>query len=73
MKALSELKNQGMTQLIIDLRGNTGGIMEAAIEIAQQFLKKISLLFIQKGEPSQKMNSRQKVTVHLKPGISYTD
>jgi carboxyl-terminal processing protease len=44
MKGLKELKAQGMTKLIIDLRGNTGGIMEAAIQVANQFLIKDQLI-----------------------------
>ena len=60
MKALSELKNQGMTQLIIDLRGNTGGIMEAAIEIAQQFLKKDQLIVYTKGRTQPKNEFKAK-------------
>jgi carboxyl-terminal processing protease len=39
MKSLKELKAQGMTKLILDLRENSGGVMEAAIKIANQFLK----------------------------------
>lgn len=60
MKALSELKSQGMTQLIIDLRGNTGGIMEAAIEIAQQFLKKDQLIVYTKGRTQPKNEFKAK-------------
>ena len=60
MKALSELKSQGMTQLIIDLRGNTGGIMEAAIEIAEQFLRKGQLIVYTKGrnQPRNEFRAR---------------
>jgi carboxyl-terminal processing protease len=49
MKGLKELKDQGMTSLIIDLRGNSGGIMESAIQIADQFLKKGQLIVYTKG------------------------
>lgn len=38
MDAASRLKEQGMTGLIIDLRGNSGGYMDAATHIADQFL-----------------------------------
>ena len=33
------LKNQGMKQLILDLRYNGGGVLQGAIEIADEFLK----------------------------------
>lgn len=49
MKGLRELKEEGMTKLILDLRGNSGGIMDAAIEIADQFLKKGQLIVYTKG------------------------
>jgi carboxyl-terminal processing protease len=39
MKSLKDLKSKGMTDLILDLRENSGGVMEAAIKIANQFLR----------------------------------
>jgi len=38
LAALVDLKNQGMTRLILDLRGNAGGYMEMAISVADEFL-----------------------------------
>jgi len=38
MLALEKLKKSGMQQLIIDLRGNSGGVLGAATEIANEFL-----------------------------------
>lgn len=49
MKGLKELKDNGMTKLILDLRGNSGGIMEAAVQIANQFLKKGQLIVYTQG------------------------
>lgn len=49
MKGLRELKSRGMTSLILDLRGNSGGIMEAAIQITNQFLKEGQLIVYTKG------------------------
>jgi len=49
MSGLRELKEKGMTKLIVDLRGNSGGIMESAIRIADQFLKKGQLIVYTKG------------------------
>lgn len=43
-EALSDLKEQGMESLVLDLRGNPGGIMKAAEEIADEFLKKNELI-----------------------------
>lgn len=49
MNGLSELKRNGMTKLIIDLRGNAGGVMESAIRIANQFLRKGQLIVYTQG------------------------
>jgi carboxyl-terminal processing protease len=37
-RALKNLKNQGMKRLILDLRGNPGGLLEQAFEMADLFL-----------------------------------
>lgn len=58
MKGLRELKSQGMTSLIIDLRGNAGGIMEAAIQIADQFLKEGLLIVYTKGRSQPRNEAR---------------
>ncbi|TRW22377.1 S41 family peptidase [Flavobacterium zepuense] len=43
-KALSDLKKQGATSIIIDLRDNGGGYLEKAVEIADEFLTKGQLI-----------------------------
>ncbi len=58
MKALHDLKSRGMTSLILDLRGNPGGIMEAAIQIANQFLKKGDLIVYTKGRTQPRNEAR---------------
>lgn len=37
-RAIDSLKNQGKTKLILDLRGNTGGYVEQAIQICRQLV-----------------------------------
>ena len=39
-QSLSELKNNGMKGLIIDLRGNGGGYLDEAVSIASEFIPK---------------------------------
>jgi len=58
MKGLRELKDHGMTSLILDLRGNSGGIMEAAIQIADQFLKEGQLIVYTKGRASPRSEAK---------------
>ena len=44
-KSLSELENEGMESLIIDVRENTGGYLKRATEIASQFIEKGKILY----------------------------
>jgi carboxyl-terminal processing protease len=37
-EALEELKDLGMSQLVVDLRGNGGGLFDAAIDVSSRFL-----------------------------------
>jgi carboxyl-terminal processing protease len=48
--SLHELKDKGMTKLILDLRGNSGGVMEAATMIADEFLQDGKLIVFTKGK-----------------------
>lgn len=48
-KALRKLQSSGMTQLILDLRGNPGGYVDAATAIADEFLNDHRLIVYTKG------------------------
>jgi carboxyl-terminal processing protease len=37
-EAITRLKSQGMRQIVLDLRGNPGGLLDQAIEVASEFL-----------------------------------
>jgi carboxyl-terminal processing protease len=43
-RALALLKKQGMSRLVIDLRGNPGGFLEQAVAVADEFLTKGQLI-----------------------------
>lgn len=58
MKNLRDLKIQGMKSLILDLRGNSGGIMEASVQIANQFLKENQLIVYTKGRTHPRNEAR---------------
>src|SRR5690606_2491017 len=44
-RALKDLRGKGMKRLLLDLRGNPGGIMVAPVEIAANFFPKRTLVF----------------------------
>jgi len=48
--SLKELKEKGMTKLILDLQGNPGGYMNMAIEMADEFLPEGKQIVSQKGK-----------------------
>jgi carboxyl-terminal processing protease len=58
MKGLKYLKTQGMKNLIIDLRNNSGGVMDAATEIANQFLKEGQLIVYTEGRAYPREETR---------------
>jgi carboxyl-terminal processing protease len=47
--ALDKLHEQGMQMLILDLRGNGGGLLNQAVKVANTFLKRGQLIVTQKG------------------------
>lgn len=47
--ALTMLNGQGMKSLILDLRGNPGGLLEAAVEVCEKFLPKGETIVSTKG------------------------
>lgn len=49
VKAARSLKQEGMTQLVLDLRGNGGGYLGEAVDIADEFLPKGSLVVFTEG------------------------
>lgn len=52
-KAIIDLKNQGAQSLVFDLRGNSGGLLEQAVEISNFFLPKGSKILATKGKVKQ--------------------
>ncbi|MDR0618390.1 MAG: S41 family peptidase [Bacteroidales bacterium] len=53
-KALEELKVQGMKNLILDLRGNSGGFMDVAVDLADEFLSAGKMVVYMQGKAMQK-------------------
>ena len=55
-KALKALKKQGMTSLILDLRGNTGGYLDIACQLGNEFLDRGQLIVYQEGRKTPRQN-----------------
>jgi len=55
-KAINALKRQGMKRLIFDLRGNSGGYLDIACAVANQFLDPGRLIVYTEGEKSPRQN-----------------
>jgi carboxyl-terminal processing protease len=53
---LKKIQDQSTKGLILDLRNNTGGLLDAAIRIAELFLPKNSLVVITKGRDNKEMD-----------------
>ena len=66
-EAFAKLQGQGMESLILDLRGNTGGYLNTAIELVDQFLTENQLVVFTEGIHSPRQEWRS-----TKAGL-YTD
>ncbi|MFT4770695.1 MAG: carboxyl-terminal processing protease [Cryomorphaceae bacterium] len=53
-KSAEKLKEEGMNELVIDLRGNGGGYLTAAVQITEEFLQKGQLIVYTEGKSSPK-------------------
>lgn len=62
MSAARNLHKQKMKKLIIDLRGNSGGLLETAIKISDEFLDGHQLIVYTKGR------ARSRTDAYSKPG-----
>lgn len=64
MQAIEKLKKQGMNKLILDLRDNGGGILDAAVNIADEFLEDGRLIMYSEGDKVKKKEYNS-----TKPGV----
>jgi len=61
-ESIAELRQQGMQDLILDLRGNSGGYLNVAIDLSDQFLSTGKLIVYTEGlrSPKQEFSSTVK-------------
>ncbi len=73
--AIATLKQQNCESFIIDLRGNTGGVMETAINMVNEFLpdKRLIVYMEGKASPRQDMYSNGTGTCQQAPLVVLTD
>ena len=57
-ESLAKLKKAGMKSLILDLRGNSGGYLDVAVDLADQFLPADKLIVFTEGMSSPKQEFR---------------
>jgi len=55
-KAVKSLRKQGMTALVLDLRGNSGGFLDIAHGLANEFLERGQLVVYQEGRRTPRQN-----------------
>lgn len=48
-QAIADLKKDGMRQMVLDLRGNPGGLLDQAIDVASEFLPRDKVIVSVKG------------------------
>ena len=62
IEAFTKLKSQGMESLIFDLRGNTGGYLNTAIDMVDQFITENKLIVFTEGTHSPRQEWRSKAS-----------
>lgn len=75
LSALERLKSEGMEQMILDLRGNGGGFLEASIHLADEFLSPGSLIVYTEGHrrPTMHFHARRAGGFETQPLIVLID
>jgi carboxyl-terminal processing protease len=68
MQAMEKLQQQHMQQLVLDLRDNGGGIMQQAVEIADEFFSDEKLIVYTQGNIRLVQNTGAAKMVFLKKG-----
>lgn len=68
-RALHRLQAEGMKRLLLDLRGNGGGLLSQAVDVADYFLKPGQLVVYTEGRGA---DSRQEFRAERPPAIEHT-
>lgn len=68
LQAMQKLQRKGMKDLILDLQGNGGGYLNAAIDLANEFLDAKELIVYTEGRTAQRSEFFAKGTGHFRKG-----
>ena len=60
LSSLQQLNLQGADKLVIDLRDNSGGYLESAVQMAEEFLRKNQLVVYTQGRKSPRREYRSR-------------
>jgi len=71
LQALDKLKDTGMKTLVLDLRGNTGGFMDVANSIADEFLEDGKMIVFTKNKKGKITNSMATAKGNFENGKVY--
>lgn len=69
-EALKSLQKKGMKDLILDLQGNGGGYLNAAIDLANEFLKQKELIVYTEGRAARRSDFFAKVRATSRTAVS---
>lgn len=67
-EAIRDLKSEGMTSLIVDLNYNSGGYLDVAIDLADEFLERNHLIVYTEGHAAPKQEFRSTSRGNFKEG-----
>ena len=71
MEGMEKLKKEGMKDLILDLQDNGGGYLQAAVEIANEFLPKNDLIVYTEGRRVDRMDYKARGNGKFQDGIKH--
>jgi len=67
--ALDELEKEKVKALVLDLRSNPGGLLTAAVDVAQKFLKRGELIVFTRGRDNRMERSYRARARHVFPNV----
>lgn len=70
-KVVREITSSSAKKIILDLRGNPGGLFESAVSVSSRFLEPGSVVVLETGENGTTTNTKIKTSNHLPVFLDY--